>query len=57
MMLIVEPSTGKIINANPVSVNTMVIPKEMRTKTIFDTKSLSKEETLAEMALWEKEKL
>lgn len=57
MMLIIEPSTGKIIDANPVSCQYYgYSQKEMRTKTIFDINTLSKEETLAEMALAVQEK-
>ena len=57
MMLIIEPSTGKIIDANPASCQYYgYSPKEIRTKTIFDINTLSKEEILAEMKLAVQEK-
>lgn len=56
MMLIIDPNNGNIIDANLTSCKFYgYSPEEIKTKTIFDINSLSKEEALAEMQLAVKE--
>lgn len=57
MMLIIDPRTGNIIDANPASCQYYGYSQEkIITKSIFDINSLSREEALAEMALAVQEK-